>query len=156
MRTIGVKLVPWLVLALSIGAACAPSLGQACGESVIQACDLADRYLRAVSGAAEDRGWSLLHPETRQAGFDDDYDRYLAEARATDWSGFAWRIEEAVADDPTLYFIGLRTDSARGFPDFLLRPRASNLTLLSPARDDYATMAIRFSLTGTGVWAAGG
>ena len=117
-----------------------------------EATALAERYLDAVAGAADDRGWSLLHPDARRDMFDDSEDRYLNAVAASDWTDFRFTIESVVADDPSLYLVQLRTDP----PRFLVQPWGGNVWILGPEPDGLSMMAIRFEPLASGVWPGGG
>jgi hypothetical protein len=65
-----------------------PALGWSNDETAAR--ERAAAYLRAVSGGAEDRGWSLLmNPSSGRFGSEVDYRRAMAEA---DWSRFEWEL----------------------------------------------------------------
>jgi hypothetical protein len=114
---------------------------------------MAEQYLAAVAGAADDRGWSLLHPDARRDMFDGNGERYINLALASDWSTFEWSVESVVADDPSLFLIRLRTSP----PGFLVQPGDGNLRILAPNDNGSAIMAIRLDgLGGSGVWPSGG
>jgi hypothetical protein len=57
-------------------------------ERTGEATELAEQYLAAVSGAADDRGWSLLHPDARRDMFGGSMERYLSGVLASDWTSF--------------------------------------------------------------------
>lgn len=65
-----------------------------------EAADLADRYLRAVSGGAPDRGWSLLYRSAREAW--ENEDEYTAAVEGADWSRFEFDVREAIYCDDGL------------------------------------------------------
>ena len=65
-----------------------------------EAVNLADRYLRAVTGAEPDRGWSLLYRSAREAW--ESRDQYVAAVEASDWSAFEFEVLEAVYCDDGL------------------------------------------------------
>lgn len=113
---------------------------------------LAERYLAAVAGGTDDRGWSLLHPDARRDMFGDRVERYVDAVRASDWTDFRFRIDSVVPDDPSLYFVRLTTDATR----FLVQPWGGNLWILADGQDGTATMAIRVETFVSGVWPAGG
>lgn len=117
-----------------------------------EATQLAEQYLAAVAGGADDRGWSLLHPDARRDMFGDSVDRYLNAVAASDWTNFRFTIESVVADDPSLYLIQVRTDP----PRFLVQPWGRNLWILGSELDGVATMAVRFEPLASGVWPGGG
>lgn len=62
-----------------------------------QAARWADAYLQAVSGAAEDRGWSLLHPGSQQQWKDEA--AYVAAAESADWSEFTFEVLDTLYCD---------------------------------------------------------
>ncbi len=117
-----------------------------------EARQLAEQYLAAAAGGADDRGWSLLHPDARRDMFGNGADRYLNAVAASDWTDFRFTIESVVADDPSLYLIQVRTDP----PRFLVQPWGRNLWILGSGPDGIATMAIRLEPFATGVWPGGG
>jgi hypothetical protein len=121
-------------------------------DRTAEATGLAEQYLAAVAGGADDRGWSLLHPDARRDMFGDSADRYVNAVAASDWTDVRFTIESVVADDPSLYLIQLRTDP----PRFLAQPWGGNLWILGSEPDGSATMAIKFEPFATGVWPGGG
>jgi hypothetical protein len=54
---------------------------------------IATAWLAAVESGAPDRGWSLLHPLSRQRLYENDSARYVAEVEAIKWDEFHWRLE---------------------------------------------------------------
>lgn len=117
-----------------------------------EATQLAERYLAAVGGGTKDRGWSLLHPDARRDMFGDSVDRYLNAVAASDWTDFRFSVESAVADDPSLYMIEVRTDP----PTFLVQPWGRNLWILGAEPGGLAHMSVRFEPFASGVWPGGG
>jgi hypothetical protein len=87
-----------------------------------EAAQLAELYLLAVSGADEDRGWSMLHPYTRAEW--GAADRYIDAARAADWSEFEFRILEVIrCDDGVFCNVALDIPGGRdSVPAFLRSP----------------------------------
>jgi hypothetical protein len=63
---------------------------------------LVDRWLAAMAGAEEDRGWSMLAPEARWL-FGNDRDDFLAEVAGQDWSQIRWAPAEGYVDDGVFY-----------------------------------------------------
>jgi len=102
-----------------------------------------DAYFRAVSGGSEDRGWSLLAPDTRAVAFESQ-DAYEKRAASADWSGFAWQTTSAVMDDPTLGFVTVAIDPDE-VPAFLLRSGAwSVITVDRAGGRGYVWVTYRF------------
>lgn len=64
-------------------------LVSACNLATAQPAEFANCYLEAVSGGDQDRGWALLHPETRLRMFSGDLRPCLALVGASDWSDSA-------------------------------------------------------------------
>lgn len=77
-------------------------------------------YLDAVAGPQSDRGWSLVHPDSRRAYA--SREQYIELAVAADWGQFSWRLAEADAtycEDGGVYCrVGLQIAGTP--PDFLL------------------------------------
>jgi hypothetical protein len=121
-------------------------------ERTREATELAEQYLFAVAGGADDRGWSLLHPDARRDMFGGSMERYINSVLASDWTTFKFSVESVVPDDPSLYLVQLRTSP----PGFLVQPGDHNLQILANAFDGAATMAIRLDTFARGVWPSGG
>lgn len=118
-----------------------------------EATALAERYLAAVAGGSDDRGWSLLHPDARRDMFGDNAEQYVNAVVASDWTGFRFSVESVVPDDPSLYIVELSTNP----PGFLVQAWGGNLRIVgNAAPDGMSTMAIRFETFATGVWPYGG
>lgn len=77
-------------------------------------------YLHAVAGGQPDRGWSLLHPDSKRAY--DSREQYVELAAAANWERFTWRVAEADAaycEDGGVY-CQVRLEIAGTPPAFLL------------------------------------
>lgn len=121
-------------------------------ERTGEATELAEQYLAAVAGGADDRGWSLLHPDARRDMFGGSMERYLNGVLASDWKNFQFSVESVVPDDPSLYLIQLRATP----PGFLVQPADHNLYILADVHDGVATMSVRLDTFARGVWPYGG
>jgi hypothetical protein len=98
---------------------------------------IAAEYLAALEGSTDDRGWSLLLPESRRAY--DDREQYLELVEAANWGELDWRVlgtDEVRCDDG---YCQVAIDVSSGtstIPDFLLTaPNAS-------ATDDLRTISV--------------
>lgn len=70
--------------------------------------DIARAWLAAVSDDSGDRGWSLLHPITRERLYGDNADRYEADVASVDWRQFQWElVRPAVWDGNYMLVISL-------------------------------------------------
>ncbi len=69
----------------------------------------AERWLRAVTGAEEDRGWGLLDEQTQVVSFDGDAEAYVEAASALDDAGMSWTVESerAIGQDQTSVHVAL-------------------------------------------------
>src|SRR5262245_48302461 len=99
-----------------------------------QARQVAEAFVRAVSGGEADRGWSLLHPYSR-----DDWANqapWVEAAADADWSRFAFTVLEArYCDDGVICPIDLEFPAgASSVPAFI---RSSDAGIIFP-RDDRA------------------
>jgi hypothetical protein len=65
---------------------------QTAGEEVVA------RWLEALSGATEDRGWSFLDPSAQDRYLDDE-SAYVADAADVDWAAVGFDLFESVEDD---------------------------------------------------------
>jgi len=83
---------------------------------------LAGEYLRALAGEAEDRGWSLIVPDSRRAYANKE--QYIELADATEWGEFAWEFsgESDYCEDGGVYcVVRLQVEGApQTIPNFLL------------------------------------
>lgn len=136
-----------LILFGSLAAGCAER-----PERTAEATELAEQYLAAVSGAADDRGWSLLHPDARRDMFGGSVERYLNAVLASDWTNFQFSVESVVPDDPSLYLVQVRATP----PAFLVQAADHNRYIMANAHDGLATMSIRLDTFARGVWPYGG
>jgi hypothetical protein len=93
-----------LVAAIAVGCSLNPSRDPRDTTGI----DLARDYLTAVRDDPSDRGWSLLHPDTRRDLFADDRSAYLRLVDASDLSGFEWQITDGVWESFDLYFAWVR------------------------------------------------
>lgn len=57
----------------------------------------AERWLQAVAGAEEDRGWTMLDPNIRFGMYDDDPTEYVEAATSVDWDAVSWEVASARA-----------------------------------------------------------
>lgn len=77
-----------------------------------EAAEIVTRYLRALSGAEADRGWSLLHPSAR-----DEWggrEEYVVAAAEADWSEFEFTVLEALyCDDGVICPVALDVPNGR-------------------------------------------
>ena len=60
-----------------------------------------------------------MHPDTQRSVFDNDKSLYLAEARAADWDGLTWRIDDMIDEDNGWYTVFVLADPPNGVPAFL-------------------------------------
>jgi hypothetical protein len=120
------------------------------GADENRAKQLVDAYFRAVAGGIEDRGWSLIHPRTRQELFRNDASAYVNAVRETDWTGFEWQFEEVREDDPGLFMVTIRF-GASGIPAFLADPTPGPETLGGTLQDGTWMILVRFSADGAGI-----
>ena len=142
-----------LGLAVAVGAL---ALIAACAPSPWRTRELVEQYLASVAGAADDRGWSLLHPHTRRTHFQASISLYLEAVRTSEWDSFEWAIEDVVADDASLHFARVRMVSRGDFPALLARsgPDCPGIGDAMPP-GDIALLWVRYR-EGTGIWAPGG
>lgn len=127
-RSAGCSLV---LLALAVGATGCQNNDEA--EAVARV----ESYLDAASGAADDRGWSLLAGD-RDAIFG-ERDDYVALAFQGDWDRFEWRVVDAHCDDGACT-VWIEVPSEDAIPDALARgivtyrvdhvPEGANATIL--------------------------
>jgi hypothetical protein len=97
------RLLTALLIAFGVTVGCDGS--PAYEARVLEAKRIAGDYLSAAGGTAEDRGWSLLHPDRRRAFASEAAYRELAER--SDWSRFAWSLEVPFCDDGVLCPVNL-------------------------------------------------
>lgn len=116
-----------LALALIVGVgACAAQPGYR--GTPAQASSMVVGYLERLAGKAQDRGWSLLLPDSRRAY--DSREQYIDLAAGADWDGFMWRLVDPAAtycEDGGVYCrVRLQVDGS--VPDFLLEAPNSKPT----------------------------
>ncbi|HEU5325656.1 MAG TPA: hypothetical protein VFV59_07220 [Candidatus Limnocylindria bacterium] len=87
-----------VVVAILLLAGCAPPDNPGRRSEAV---DLAERYLRALSGAEAGRGWSLLHQSARDEW--GSQEEYVAAAADADWSQFEFTVLEAVYCDDGIF-----------------------------------------------------
>jgi hypothetical protein len=82
-------------------------------------------WLEAVSGGAEDRGWSYLGSGAHVGGgFVGSREAYLADARSADWSEFRWGEPETVwTDDGFAHVVAPLRSEPSTVPRFILDRR---------------------------------
>ena len=96
-----------------------------------QAERLAREFLAAVAGGRADRGWSLIHPDSREDWGDEDH--WVDAAAATDWTGFEVSVLRArYCDDGVFCPVGLEIPGGdESIPDLLRsRDRSSGVVPL--------------------------
>lgn len=71
-------------------------------------------WIVLMSTGEEVRGWRYLDPFTRERAYDDDRSAYLADAAATDWSGFDWRIADARDMEGIAWQVTVEVDGGLG------------------------------------------
>ena len=81
-------------------------------------------WLQAVSGGAEDYGWSYLGSDAHVTGYVGSRDSYLADARSADWSEFRWGEPETVwTDDGFAHVVAPLLSEPSTVPRFILDRR---------------------------------
>jgi hypothetical protein len=81
-------------------------------------------WLDAVSGGAQDYGWSYLGSDAHVAGFVGSREDYLADARSADWSEFRWgEPETAWTDDGFAHVVAPLLSEPSTVPRFILDRR---------------------------------
>jgi hypothetical protein len=94
----------------------------------------AKAYLAAVVGGSEDRGWSLLVPDGRDAfGSEDEYRQVMADA---DWSAFDWELRyNGVCDDGVCSFVLHLPNGADSAPEAAWSDGPGDPGVLAPTYD---------------------
>lgn len=112
-------------------------------------------WLTAAGGAAADRGWSLLHPATREQRYQGMQARYVADVERADWRRFAWAVEASRFHDGE-YRVELAVGATDAIPRFLIEKGLIQLVPagqgtqetvvvveLTPNREEGGVLAVR-------------
>lgn len=104
---------------------------------------IAHDFLTALTGAADDRGWSMLHSASRDGWSAEE--EYVAAVERADWTSFQFRVIETLfCDDGVMCSVTVKVAGGVGaVPDFLRLPgksSAAGLRFEDPGQPDHATL----------------
>ena len=101
------------------------------------AAGMVSKWLTALESGSGDRGWGLLHPETRKNQYHDEASLYTDRVSHSEWASFEWSIGSTISEDGGTYVVIVDTPDTGRAPQFLfddhlvqLVPRGNGVNVL--------------------------